>query len=73
MYPSAVPMVDYDVADLSDGAGPRIVAWNVDTMGAQPTAEQLAAGEAAMHESEPQAISDADAVQYFVMKGAANG
>jgi hypothetical protein len=40
LYPNARPLVDYVVRD--DGTGPRIADWSA-ALGAQPTAEQLAA------------------------------
>jgi hypothetical protein len=40
LFPDATPGVDYEVRDDSDGAGPKIVRWNL--AAPRPTAAELA-------------------------------
>ena len=41
LYPAAVPLVDYVVAD--DGSGQRVGRWDAARLGPEPTAGQLSA------------------------------
>lgn len=45
LYPNAVPMVDFNVRDDSDGRGPYIEKWNTQKLGTIPTKEALAAAD----------------------------
>lgn len=41
LYPNADPISDYRVADLADGAGPKIIKWDATKLGPQPTQAQI--------------------------------
>lgn len=56
LFPSAVPLRDYEVADDSDGLGPHIARWLL--AAPQPTAEQLAAADTAASAAAQQAAAD---------------
>lgn len=43
LYPTAVPGVDFELRDDSDGQGPQIVRWDADKLGKQPTAKEIQA------------------------------
>jgi hypothetical protein len=42
LYPTADPLVDFELRDNSDGKGQFIARWDTAKLGAQPTAQQLA-------------------------------
>lgn len=47
LYPAANPTRDFRVQDDGDGRGPRIVRWDAEKLGPQPTSDVLFAAEAA--------------------------
>lgn len=42
-FPTAIPGIDFELRDDSDGQGPQIVRWDAEKLGKQPTAKALKA------------------------------